>query len=98
MITHIVLLRWKPEMPAEHLASVASALDGLPPAISSIRSYRHGADLAVSAPTNADYATVATFDDVDGWRQYDTHPLHDRVRAEVLKPWIAERTAVQFET
>lgn len=98
MITHIVLFRWKPEMPADHLVAVAAALDSLPPAIASIRSYRHGSDLGVSASTNADYAIVATFDDVDGWRQYDTDPLHDSVRADVIKPWVAERSAVQFET
>jgi hypothetical protein len=44
-----------------------------------------------------DFAIVATFASVDGWRAYDAHPEHDRVRGEIIRPWIAERAAVQFE-
>jgi hypothetical protein len=39
---------------------------------------------------------AARFDDLDGWRQYDEHPDHDRVRVEAVRPHIAERAAVQF--
>lgn len=98
MITHIVMFRWTSEMPEGHVAAIAAALDGLPPAVPAIRTYRHGSDLGVSAATNYDYAIVATFDDVDGWRQYDTHPVHEAARTDVIRPWIAERSAVQFES
>ncbi|MCU1360006.1 MAG: hypothetical protein JWN99_1295, partial [Ilumatobacteraceae bacterium] len=67
------------------------------PAIPAIRTYRHGADLGVSAPTNFDYGIDATFDDVDAWRQYDTDPVHEAVRADVMRPWIAERSSVKFQ-
>jgi hypothetical protein len=98
VITHIVMFRWKADLPAGQLVAIAAALDGLPPAIPSIRSYRHGRDLGASAPTNFDYGIVATFDDIDGWRQYDTHPVHEAARSDVIRPWIAERSSVQFET
>jgi hypothetical protein len=98
VITHIVMFRWKDDLPEGQLAAIAAALDGLPPAIPSIRTYRHGSDLGVSAATNLDYAIVATFDDVDGWRQYDKDPVHEAARTDVIRPWIAERQSVQFET
>lgn len=98
MITHIVMFRWKPDLPEGQLAAIAAALDGLPPAIPTIRSYRHGSDLGIAGATNSDYAIVATFDDADGWHTYDKHPVHEAVLADVIRPWIADRAAVQFET
>ena len=98
MITHVVIFRWKPDTTSAQIAAIGAALDRLPAAVPSIRSYRHGADLGSSAPSNHDYAVVATFDDVDGWRAYDTHPAHDAVRAEMIKPWISERAAIQFQS
>ena len=38
MITHIVMFRWKPELPEGQLAAIGAALDGLSPAIPAIRS------------------------------------------------------------
>ena len=98
MITHMVMFRWKPDLPAGHVATIAAVLDGLPPAIDAIQSYRHGADLGVDGATACDYAIVATFDDIDGWRNYDQHPAHEAARAGVIRPWIAERWNVQFES
>jgi hypothetical protein len=98
MITHIVMFKWKPELPEGQLAAIGAALDGLAPAITSVRSYQHGCDLGISTAANFDYAIVATFDDADGWRQYDTHPVHEAARADVIRPWINDRAAVQFES
>ena len=35
--------------------------------------------------------------DVDGWRAYDTDPDHVRMKVELIKPRLAQRTALQFE-
>jgi hypothetical protein len=97
VITHIVMFRWKPEVSEEQLAEISAVLDTLPPAIPTIRSYRHGRNIG-AAPTNFDYVIIATFDDVDGWREYDKHPVHEAARADVIKPWIVDRSAVQIES
>jgi hypothetical protein len=97
VITHVVLFRWKPEIPEGQVAAISAGLDQLPGAIGAIRSYRHGAGLGLEAG-GFDYAVVATFDDAAGWREYDQDELHDRVRAELIRPWIAERAATQFES
>jgi hypothetical protein len=98
MINHVVMFRWKPDTTAEQIAAIGAALAGLPAAVPSIRSYRHGADLRATAATNYDYAIVATFDDIDGWRAYDAHPAHEAARTDVIRPWIADRAVVQFES
>ncbi|CAB4868415.1 unannotated protein [freshwater metagenome] len=97
MITHVALFRWKPETTAEQIARIKAALEALPAVIADIVSYRCGPDLGAHGPTNMDFGIVSTFESIDGWRAYDAHPEHDRVRAEIVRPWIAERSAVQFE-
>jgi hypothetical protein len=96
VITHVVMFRWKPEITDADRAAISAALDTLPAAVPSIRTYVHGPDVGASTAANYDYAIAATFDDVDGWREYDVHPTHDDVRANVIRPWVAERAAVQF--
>ena len=75
---------------------MTAALDSLPPQIDAIASYTHGPDLHL-AEGRHDYAVVADFADADGWRVYDTHPAHEKARADVIFPLVAHRVAVQFE-
>ena len=98
MITHVVSFRWKLGITEADLAAISAALDALPAAVPSIRTYHHGRDIGVGAATNFDYAIVATFDDAAGYHEYDEHPQHDTARTEVIRPWIAERAAVQFDS
>jgi hypothetical protein len=96
MLRHIVLISWSDGTTPEQVAAVSAALDALPPAIETIRSYTHGPDLGLGAP-RYDYAIVADFDDAAGWQVYDRHELHERARAEVIVPHVAQRASVQFE-
>lgn len=97
MITHVVSFRWKADTSPDQLVRIQQALASLPPLIPQIVTYKFGSDLGAHGPGNMDFAIVATFASVDDWRQYDAHPDHDRVRVDVIRPWIAERAAVQFE-
>lgn len=96
MVRHVVAITWRADLPAGHVAAVTAALRALPPEIGSIRSYSCGPDLGLGEG-RCDYAVVADFDDVDSWRIYDEHPTHERVRAEMIRPWLADRVTVQFE-
>ena len=98
MITHIVSFRWKPETTPEHIDAIGAALATMPDLVPSIGSYRFGADLGANGPGNMDFAIVATFDSIEDWKAYDEHPEHDAVRGTVIRPWIAERAAVQFRS
>ena len=98
MITHVVAFRWKPETTPDAIRGIEDALATLPRLVPTIESYRFGSDLGVSTPANMQFAIVATFATIDDWRAYDVHPEHDRVRADIIRPWIAERAAVQFQS
>ena len=96
MIQHLVAFRWNDSVPLGHADACSDALMKMVHAIHTIREFRCGPDLGLSAPTNADFLIVATFDDVDGWRHYDEHPLHNEIRAKFFSPYVASRTAGQF--
>ena len=96
MITHVVLFRWKPETTPETLEEIVAALHTMPELVPSIGTYVFGSDLGANGAANMDLAIVATFATIEDWRDYDTHPEHDRIRAEIIRPWIAERASVQF--
>lgn len=98
MITHIVMFRWKPETTAAQVEAIQAALTTMPSLVPTIATYAFGPDLGVGGTANMNFAIVATFASVDDWRAYDGHPDHDRIRAEVIRPWIAERVSVQFSS
>ena len=97
MLQHVVALTWNDDVPPDYHETVTKVLHDMVAQIPSVRDYRCGPDLGVSAPTNADYLIVATFDDVAGWREYDESALHNEIRAKYFKPYIATRAAAQIE-
>ncbi|HEY4332089.1 MAG TPA: Dabb family protein [Ilumatobacteraceae bacterium] len=98
MITHVATFRWKPETTVEQIAAISAALATLPALIPSVRTYHYGADLALVGAANMDYAVVATFDSIEDWRAYDSNADHEQLRADLIRPWVAERAAVQFQS
>lgn len=96
MIQHVVAFTWNDSVPLGHADICVQTLMAMSREIDSIREYRCGADLAMSTPATADFIIVATFDDIEGWRKYDEHPLHNQVRIQYFKPYLASRTAGQF--
>ncbi len=96
MLQHVVAITWNDQVPENYAEVVTKVLKDMVAKIPSVRDYRCGPDLGVSAPTNANYLIVATFDDVAGWRAYDEDPLHNEIRAKYFKPYIASRAASQI--
>jgi hypothetical protein len=92
----VVCLTWAPATTPADVEAVRVALAALPGRIPEIRAYAVGPD-AGAAEGNADFGIVADFDDVAGWRCYQDHPEHQRVLAELIRPRLAARTAIQFE-
>ena len=96
MFIHVVAFRWNENISPEQIGVISETLQALSQHVTEVKKYRFGPDAGVSAPTNFNFVVVAEFDSEDDWRIYDTHPEHNRVRKEVLGPFIAERVAVQF--
>ena len=97
MLRHVVLLTFIDGTTEEQVAEVTAALAALPPQIDTIQHYTHGPDLHL-AEGRYDYTIVADFADAEGWRVYDTHPMHEKARADVIVPLVAQRASVQFES
>jgi hypothetical protein len=95
MLRHVALFTWKPDTTAEQVQAYWRGLAGLPSAIPEIRAYRFGPDVGI-ADGNADFALVADFDDEEAWRTYQHHPEHQRVIADLARPIVETRHAVQY--
>ena len=95
MISHTVLLTWKPGITDDQVEEIQRELMALPSVITEIDTYRCGPNCG-PGESNANFAVVATFATLDEWKVYDTHPEHSRVRADLMAPWIASRSVIQF--
>jgi hypothetical protein len=97
MFRHVALFTWKPEATDAQRLALAEQLRKLPGVISTIRGFHIGPDVALNAG-NADFAVVAEFDDEAGYLVYRDDPEHRRIITEYLRPILASRAAVQFES
>lgn len=96
MIRHVALFRWIEGTTPEQVAAVVEALEALPAAIPTLRTYAVGPDLALGED-RWDFAVIASFEDARGYHAYVDHPEHRRVADEVIAPIRAERAHVQIE-
>jgi hypothetical protein len=96
MFRHVVLFVWSDDATDAQKSAVVEGLRALPGLIDTIRDYRIGADAGL-AEGNSDFAVVADFDDRDGYLIYRDHPEHQRVIAELIRPILASRAAVQHD-
>lgn len=96
MIRHVVLLRWVDGTTESQHRAVLDALHELPGLIPEIVRYRIGSDAGL-ADGNAHVTVIADFANADDWRTYATHPEHQRVIAELVRPQLDQRTAIQYE-
>ena len=97
MLHHIVVFTWNPGTTAEQVADLERALADLQAQVPELRRYAYGPNLGLTAGS-ADFGIAAEFDDEAGWRAYDQHPAHAKVRSDVLAPMIASRAVVQFRS
>lgn len=96
MIRHVSVLTWADDATPAQVAAVHAALAALPDQIPEIRAYSFGPDLGL-VDGNAHFTIVADFDDVDAWHRYQDHPAHQALLADVIRPILAARAAVQYE-
>jgi hypothetical protein len=103
MFRHVVLFKWKPGTDAETVAAVVAGLSACAAALPVTRAYTCGPDVQgtgsqAGSEERYDFGVVADFDDEAGWRVYDADAEHNRLRAELIRPLIAQRVTIQFET
>lgn len=97
MIVHSVAFTWAENFPVGHLDTIEHELSALRAHLGkTILDYRFGPDLGLSEGT-ADFGIVATFASEADWHIYDEDALHNRIRAEVFRPYVTQRTVFQIE-
>jgi len=96
MLRHVAVFRWKEGTTPDQIAEVAERLNALPATIPEIRAFAVGPDVG-SADGHWDFAVVADFDDVAGYRVYATHPDHLAVITESIVPVRGERAFLQYD-
>ncbi len=95
MFRHCVMFRWADGVSDATKAEISAGLDRLA-TLEAVSSYHHGPDLGVS-DGNWDYSIVGDFADEAAYRRYATEAGHLALIAELVKPNISARAAVQYE-
>ncbi len=96
MFRHVVMVKFTPEATDEQKQALREGLATMPEQIPEVRAYRFGDDAGVSAD-NYDFVVVADFEGQDGFLTYWDHPAHQKLVADLLRPIVAARAAVQHE-
>jgi uncharacterized protein (DUF1330 family) len=97
MLRHVVLFTWSEAADAGRRRTTLEALRGLRETVGGMTSLTVSEDAGL-AEGNAHTVLVADFPDADAFRRYAQDPTHQAVLAEHVRPWLAARTAVQYET
>jgi uncharacterized protein (DUF1330 family) len=97
MLRHVVLFTWSEAADAGRRRTTLEALRGLRETVGGMTSLTVSDDAGL-VEGNAHTVLVADFPDADAFRRYAQDPTHQAVLAEHVRPWLAARTAVQYES
>ncbi|MGI9609946.1 MAG: Dabb family protein [Acidimicrobiia bacterium] len=95
MFRHCVMFKWADGVSDATKIEISLGLDRLA-TLDAVTNYHHGPDLGVSEG-NWDYGIVGDFEDEAAYREYATEPGHVTLIADLIKPNISARAAVQYE-
>jgi hypothetical protein len=96
MIRHVVVFTWSEAADAHSRARAIEALRRLRQDVGGMTSLVVAEDAGLSEG-NADTVLIADFPDVEAFSRYAQDPVHLAVLAEHVRPWLAARSAVQYE-
>ncbi len=96
MIRHVVIFTWSAAADARRRATSVQALRRLRQDVGGMQSLVVAEDAGLSDGT-ADVVLIADFADVEAFYRYAQDPVHLAVVAEHVRPWLAARTAVQYQ-
>jgi len=103
MISHVVLVKPKPDLAADERRAMIAALETAARTIPSVRNVRvgrrmkHGAGYEAAQPDAADLLLVFEFDDLEGLRAYLTHPAHEAL-GRMFYHSVSAAAAYDFES
>lgn len=95
MFRHIVLFTFNDSLPAGHMDTLVTELNGYAATLDGLVSYDCGPNAGVSEGA-CDFGIVAVFENEAAWHAYDTAEEHNRIRAELFRPWVSARHVIQI--
>ena len=96
MIRHVVIFTWSAAADARRRAESVQALRGLRQEVGGMQSLVVAEDAGLS-DGNGDVVLIADFADVEAYYRYAQDPVHLAVVAEHVRPWLAARSALQYQ-
>lgn len=96
MVTHVVLLRWKPTTSPEEAAATLAAVRGLADAVPGIIALRCGENFSPERAAGFEAALVVVLRDRAALAGYAEHPGHLPVKARIAA-LCAQVLALDFE-
>ncbi|MGY1781747.1 Dabb family protein [Geodermatophilus sp. SYSU D01036] len=96
MIRHVVHFTWSDAADDARRAETVAALRRLPEQVPGSLAFTVAPDAGL-VEGNAHTVLVADFPDAEAFRRYATDPVHLAVIAEHVHPYLAARSAVQYE-
>lgn len=96
MFRHVVMFRWTSDSGLEAQRRVIASLEAFAAEVRDLGVVQVGVDAGLHAG-NFDAVVVAEFEDRDRYLDYAADPRHVALVANVLKPIVADRAAVQTE-
>ena len=96
MIRHVVIFTWSAAADADRRATAVQALRGLREDVGGMQSLVVSEDAGL-ADGNGDAVLIADFLDVEAFHRYAQDPVHLAVVAEHVRPWLAARSALQYQ-
>ena len=96
MIRHVVIFTWSAAADEGRRATSLGALRRLREHVGGMESFTVAEDAGLS-DGNGDVVLIADFPDVEAFYRYAQDPVHLAVVAEHVRPWLAARSAVQYQ-
>jgi hypothetical protein len=96
MIRHVVLFTWSEDADEARRTTTLDALRGLEQTVGGMSSLTVAEDAGLTEG-NAHTVLIADFPDAEAFRRYAQDPVHQAVLAEHVRPFLARRSAVQYQ-
>lgn len=95
MFRHVVMMTLTDDATNDDLTAIIDGLGTLPALVPEILSYSIGRDLNIQEGS-FDLVIVADFEDEAAFHAYNANEDHQNVISSVIKPKLAQRSAVQY--
>src|SRR5688572_8692416 len=96
MIRHVVIFTWSAAADAGRRSTSVQALRRLQQDVGGMESLVVAEDAGLT-DGNGDVVLIADFPDAEAFSRYAQDPVHLAVVAEHVRPWLAARSALQYQ-